>query len=95
MFKHAHCFMIHVTFQMRTIAIIAEGIPENMTRKLVKIARSKNISIIGPATVNTCKIIHLKGEQVGQMGGGGCGEYVTRHGVWLLMENVQPLVTLD
>lgn len=30
--------------QIRTIAIIAEGIPENMTRKLIKIADEKGVS---------------------------------------------------
>lgn len=39
--------------QIRTIAIIAEGIPENMTRKLNKLAAEKHVSIIGPATVRT------------------------------------------
>jgi hypothetical protein len=38
-------------FQIRTIAIIAEGIPENLTRKLIKTANEKGVSIIGPATV--------------------------------------------
>lgn len=37
--------------QIRTIAIIAEGIPENMTRKMIKKANAKKVSIIGPATV--------------------------------------------
>lgn len=41
--------------QIRTIAIIAEGIPENMTRKLIKIANEKKVSIIGPATVGGVK----------------------------------------
>lgn len=41
--------------QVRTIAIIAEGIPENMTRKLIKIANEKNVTIIGPATVGGIK----------------------------------------
>ncbi|XP_065090279.1 ATP-citrate synthase isoform X2 [Ochlerotatus camptorhynchus] len=41
--------------QIRTIAIIAEGIPENYTRKLNMAARSKNVSIIGPATVGGVK----------------------------------------
>lgn len=41
--------------QIRTIAIIAEGIPENLTRKLNMAARSKNVSIIGPATVGGVK----------------------------------------
>ena len=33
--------------QIRTIAIIAEGIPENMTRKLIKLSSAKGVSIIG------------------------------------------------
>ena len=37
--------------QLRTIAIIAEGIPENMTRTLNKKAKDKGVIIIGPATV--------------------------------------------
>ncbi|RXG72787.1 ATP-citrate synthase [Armadillidium vulgare] len=41
--------------QIRTIAIIAEGIPENMTRILIKRANEKGISIIGPATVGGVK----------------------------------------
>jgi len=41
--------------QVRTIAIIAEGIPENMTRKIIKKAHEKNVSIIGPATVGGIK----------------------------------------
>ncbi|XP_003708319.1 ATP-citrate synthase [Megachile rotundata] len=41
--------------QIRTIAIIAEGIPENMTRKLILMAQQKNITIIGPATVGGVK----------------------------------------
>lgn len=41
--------------QIRCIAIIAEGIPENMTRKIIKKANEKKISIIGPATVGGIK----------------------------------------
>merc|ERR550517_680653 len=41
--------------QIRTIAIIAEGIPENYTRKLIKDANNKNVTIIGPATVGGVK----------------------------------------
>lgn len=37
--------------QIRTIAIIAEGIPENFTRKMIKYANEKDVTIIGPATV--------------------------------------------
>ena len=41
--------------QIRTIAIIAEGIPENMTRKMIKKARELGVTIIGPATVGGIK----------------------------------------
>ena len=41
--------------EIRTIAIIAEGIPENYTRKLIKEADKKNVTIIGPATVGGVK----------------------------------------
>ncbi|XP_049953554.1 ATP-citrate synthase [Schistocerca serialis cubense] len=41
--------------QIRTIAIIAEGIPENLTRKLIVQAHKKGVSIIGPATVGGLK----------------------------------------
>ncbi|MCL4131765.1 UNVERIFIED_CONTAM: hypothetical protein GTU68_058027 [Idotea baltica] len=41
--------------QIRTIAIIAEGIPENMTRILIKKAKERGVSIIGPATVGGVK----------------------------------------
>ncbi|XP_058061576.1 ATP-citrate synthase isoform X1 [Anopheles bellator] len=41
--------------QIRTIAIIAEGIPENLTRKLNVAARERQVSIIGPATVGGVK----------------------------------------
>lgn len=41
--------------QIRTIAIIAEGIPENMTRKLNKLATQRKVNIIGPATVGGVK----------------------------------------
>lgn len=41
--------------QIRTIAIIAEGIPENYTRKLIKTADEKGVTIIGPATVGGVK----------------------------------------
>jgi len=41
--------------QIKSIAIIAEGIPENLTRKLIKVATAKNVTIIGPATVGGVK----------------------------------------
>ena len=41
--------------QVKTIAIIAEGVPESQTRKLIKAATRKNVGIIGPATVGGIK----------------------------------------
>lgn len=41
--------------QLRVIAIIAEGVPENQTRRIIKKANGKNIIIIGPATVGGIK----------------------------------------
>ena len=32
---------------IKTIAIIAEGIPENMTRKLLRVAKEKGVTMIG------------------------------------------------
>ena len=37
--------------QVRTIAILAEGIPENFTRKLLVEAQDKQVTMIGPASV--------------------------------------------
>nr|ATI22167.1 ATP-citrate lyase [Brachionus koreanus] len=41
--------------QIRCIAIIAEGIPEQLTRRMIKLANQKNVVIIGPATVGALK----------------------------------------
>jgi ATP citrate (pro-S)-lyase len=41
--------------QLQVIAIIAEGVPENQTRKLIRVANEKGITIIGPATVGGIK----------------------------------------
>uniref|UniRef100_A0A672RTY9 ATP-citrate synthase n=1 Tax=Sinocyclocheilus grahami TaxID=75366 RepID=A0A672RTY9_SINGR len=41
--------------QIRTIAIIAEGIPEALTRKIIRMAEEKGVTIIGPATVGGIK----------------------------------------
>ena len=43
---------IFLFLQFRTIAIIAEGIPENKTKLMIKKANEKNVAIIGPATVS-------------------------------------------
>lgn len=41
--------------QIRVIAVIAEGVPENMTRRLIKVAHEKGVTLIGPATVGGIK----------------------------------------
>ncbi|XP_017576707.1 ATP-citrate synthase [Pygocentrus nattereri] len=41
--------------QILTIAIIAEGIPEALTRKIIKKADEKGVTVIGPATVGGIK----------------------------------------
>jgi ATP citrate (pro-S)-lyase len=42
--------------QIKTIAIIAEGVPESQTRKFNKVAMGKGVGIIGPATVGGIKV---------------------------------------
>jgi ATP citrate (pro-S)-lyase len=41
--------------KIKTIAIIAEGVPESQTRKIIKDAAEKGVGIIGPATVGGIK----------------------------------------
>ncbi|KAJ1814752.1 ATP citrate lyase subunit 1, partial [Coemansia sp. RSA 2598] len=41
--------------QIRTIAIIAEGVPERHTRKLISMSQKANVTLIGPATVGGIK----------------------------------------
>lgn len=41
--------------QIKTIAIIAEGVPESQTRLIIKSAADKGVGIIGPATVGGIK----------------------------------------
>jgi len=41
--------------QIRTVAIIAEGVPEQQTRELVKAAEMREVGMIGPATVGGIK----------------------------------------
>lgn len=40
-----------MSFQIHTIAIIAEGIPEAQTRRMIRMADERGVTIIGPATV--------------------------------------------
>ncbi|KAI9501429.1 ATP-citrate lyase [Coemansia spiralis] len=41
--------------QIRTIAIIAEGVPERHTRKIINMSQKASVTIIGPATVGGIK----------------------------------------
>ena len=41
--------------QFKTIAIIAEGVPEQRTKQLIKLAKAVGVTIIGPATVRKTK----------------------------------------
>ena len=41
--------------QIKTIAIIAEGVPENHTKSLIRKAKSLGVILIGPATVGGIK----------------------------------------
>lgn len=41
--------------QLKTIAIIAEGVPESQTREIIKKAAEKQVGLIGPATVGGIK----------------------------------------
>lgn len=41
--------------QIKTIAIIAEGVPESQTRRIIKNAAEKGVGLIGPATVGGIK----------------------------------------
>jgi len=41
--------------QIKTIAIIAEGVPERRAREIIELAASKGVTIIGPATVGGIK----------------------------------------
>ena len=52
--------------QIQCIAIIAEGIPENKTKVLIKRAQEKGVVIIGPATVGGIKAGCFK---IGNTGG--------------------------
>eukprot|EP00455_Lapot_gusevi_P016078 TRINITY_DN18223_c0_g1_i7.p1 TRINITY_DN18223_c0_g1~~TRINITY_DN18223_c0_g1_i7.p1 ORF type:complete len:1100 (+),score=474.36 TRINITY_DN18223_c0_g1_i7:128-3427(+) len=41
--------------QIKTIAIIAEGVPERRTRQLIRMAALKQVTVVGPATVGGIK----------------------------------------
>jgi ATP citrate (pro-S)-lyase len=52
--------------QIKTIAIIAEGVPERRAREIMVVAKEKGITIIGPATVGGIK---PGGFKIGNTGG--------------------------
>lgn len=54
------------TGSIKILVLVAEGIPENQTRELIRLAKSNNKWIIGPATVGTIKVGALR---VGYSGG--------------------------
>ncbi|KAK8038744.1 ATP-citrate synthase subunit 1 [Apiospora rasikravindrae] len=54
------------TTQIKTIAIIAEGVPERRAREIAHVARKKGVQIIGPATVGGIKPGSFK---IGNTGG--------------------------
>ena len=54
-FKFTYFISLSYSKQIKLIAIIAEGIPENMTKKINKLAVEKGVSIVGPATVGGVK----------------------------------------
>eukprot|EP00401_Gymnodinium_catenatum_P072500 CAMPEP_0117525550 /NCGR_PEP_ID=MMETSP0784-20121206/35826_1 /TAXON_ID=39447 /ORGANISM="" /LENGTH=1092 /DNA_ID=CAMNT_0005321747 /DNA_START=60 /DNA_END=3338 /DNA_ORIENTATION=- len=74
---------------IKTVAIIAEGVPEQQTRSLIKAAETKGIGVIGPATVGGIKPGCIR---IGNTGGmldnivmsrlyrPGCVAYVSKSG---------------
>ena len=46
---------LQFSHQIKTIAIIAEGVPESQTRQIIKAAGEKGVGLIGPATVGGIK----------------------------------------
>lgn len=52
--------------QVRTIAIVAEGVPERKTRLLIKVAEEHGVRLIGPATVGGIRAGSFK---IGNTGG--------------------------
>lgn len=46
---------LNFSHQIKTIAIIAEGVPESQTRRIIKAAAEKGVGLIGPATVGGIK----------------------------------------
>mmetsp|Transcript_5117 Transcript_5117/g.7833 ORF Transcript_5117/g.7833 Transcript_5117/m.7833 type:complete len:1098 (-) Transcript_5117:197-3490(-) len=46
---------LNYSSQIKTIAIIAEGVPESQTRQIIQRANALNVGIIGPATVGGIK----------------------------------------
>jgi len=51
---------------IRTLVLVAEGIPENQTRELIRIAKANKKWIIGPATVGAIKVGAIR---IGYSGG--------------------------
>lgn len=47
--------LLNYSSRIKTIAIIAEGVPDNLTRHMVALAKEHDVTIIGPATVGGIK----------------------------------------
>jgi succinyl-CoA synthetase alpha subunit len=48
------------TATLRVVAVIAEGVPEKDTKRLIAYARANNKVIIGPATVGGVQVCSVK-----------------------------------
>jgi ATP citrate (pro-S)-lyase len=70
--------------QLKVIAIIAEGVPENQTRKIIRLAHEKGVTIIGPATVGGIKPGCFKIGNTGGMMDNILASKLYRPGRWVL-----------
>lgn len=50
--------------QIKSIAIIAEGVPERRAREILHVAKKRGITIIGPATYVMLPEMSLSGVQI-------------------------------
>lgn len=66
------------TATVRVVAVIAEGVPEKDTKRMIAFARANNKVIIGPATVGGVQVGVGVGVGMGGwvLGGWGCWVWV-------------------
>ncbi|KAF6767865.1 hypothetical protein AHF37_06530 [Paragonimus kellicotti] len=82
--------------QLKCIAIIAEGIPENFTRRLICRAKERNVLLIGPATVGNSKVNGCEPNGSGNSTDVECFDASTRCIVWgLQIKAVQSMLDFD